>query len=162
VTDDAAFHSSPSTRTATDVACRPVVDAGELAAHFAIRHQVFVVQQRLFEPSDRDEHDLEPGTLHVVALVDGMPAGAVRLYPLDQDGLWKGDRLAVLERFRRVGLGAPLVRCAVRTAGELGGQRMIAHIQLPNVAFFRRLGWEPVGEPAPYVGVVHQQMAIGL
>jgi putative N-acetyltransferase (TIGR04045 family) len=88
--------------------------------------------------------------------------GAVRLYPLDDVGEWKGDRLAVLPEFRKHGLGAPLVRFAVRTAGELGGRRMIAHIQPPNVRFFERLGWERVGEPMVYVGHPHQLMAIGL
>jgi hypothetical protein len=39
---------------------------------------------------------------------------------------------------------------------------MVAYIQLPNVHFFTALGWEPTGEPAPYVGVMHQQMAIAL
>ena len=39
---------------------------------------------------------------------------------------------------------------------------MVAYIQLTNVAFFAQLGWQPVGDPAPYVGVMHQQMAIPL
>ena len=37
---------------------------------------------------------------------------------------------------------------------------MVAHIQLPNVAFFERLGWRRRGEPDDYVGVPHQPMAI--
>jgi putative N-acetyltransferase (TIGR04045 family) len=123
---------------------------------------VFVDEQRLFDGDDRDGHDGEPATLHVLGFVGGVPGGAVRLYPLEEPGLWKGDRLAVLPAFRRHGLGVPLIRFAVRTAGERGGRRMIAWIQLPNVALFTRLGWQPVGEPAPYVGVMHQQMAIPL
>jgi putative N-acetyltransferase (TIGR04045 family) len=157
-TDVAASRSS----TSADVVCRTVADVAEREIHHAIRRQVFVVEQTLFADHDRDDHDDDPATLHVLGFVDGAPAGAVRLYPLDEDGLWKGDRLAVLSAFRRHGVGAPLVRFAVRTAGELGGHRMVAYIQPPNVSFFARLGWEPVGEPAPYVGVTHQQMAIPL
>ena len=148
--------------TSPELACRAAAGAGELAVHHAIRHQVFVVEQRLFAGDDRDGHDAAAETVHVLGLVDGVPGGTVRLYPLDADGLWKGDRLAVLPAFRRHGLGAPLVRFAVRTAGERGGARMLAQIQLPNVGFFSRLGWEPVGDPAPYVGVVHQLMQIAL
>ncbi len=37
---------------------------------------------------------------------------------------------------------------------------MIAHIQPQNVGLFERLGWHTVGEPAPFVGRIHQQMAI--
>lgn len=153
-----AFHSS----TSVDVVCRVVADPAEAEAHYAIRRQVFVAEQDLFEGDDGDEHDEDPATLHVIGIVGDVPGGTVRLYPLDEHGLWKGDRLAVLPQFRRHGLGAPLVRYAVRTAGRRGGARMIAYIQLPNVRFFTELGWHPIGEPAPYVGVIHQQMAIAL
>ncbi len=121
-----------------------------------------MVEQHLFTRDDLDEHDADPATLHVLGCADGVPGGAVRLYPLGQPGLWKGDRLAVLPAFRRHGLGAPLVRFAVRAAGERLGQRMVAQIQLSNVKFFERLGWQRVGDPAPYVGVVHQEMSIPL
>ena len=46
--------------------------------------------------------------------------------------------------------------------GARGGAVMEAQIQLPNVAFFLRLGWLLDGEPAPMLGVPHQPMAIGL
>jgi hypothetical protein len=38
----------------------------------------------------------------------------------------------------------------------------VAQIQPANVAFFERLGWHRVGDPAPYVGRLHQQMAVDL
>ena len=84
----------------------------------------------------------DPATLHAVGLAGDEVAGAVRLYPLDGDGLWKGDRLAVLPAERALQLGAMLVRFAVRTAGERGGRRMVAQVQVPNVRFFERLGWQ--------------------
>ena len=39
---------------------------------------------------------------------------------------------------------------------------MVAHIQLANVDFFSRLGWEPRGDVEIYVGLPHQLMAIDL
>jgi putative N-acetyltransferase (TIGR04045 family) len=134
----------------------------ELAAHFAIRRSVFVEGQGLFAFDDRDDHDDDPATLHAVGLAGDEVVGAVRLYALDDDGLWKGDRLAVLPTERALRLGAMLVRFAVRTAGERGGRLMVAQIQVPNVHFFERLGWRRDGDPAPMLGVVHQPMAIGL
>jgi hypothetical protein len=59
-------------------------------------------------------------------------------------------------------LGALLVRFAVATAGERGGTRMVAQIQLPNVRFFERLGWEHDGAPVTAYGVRHQPMSIAL
>jgi putative N-acetyltransferase (TIGR04045 family) len=142
--------------------CRVVAGEAERALHLAVRHAVFVEEQGLFSASDADEHDQDPATLQVLGFWDGEVAGAVRLYPLAEPGWWKGDRLAVLPPFRRHGVGAPLVRFAVGTASRLGGLVMVAQIQPANVAFFQRLGWYRVGEPAPYVGRPHQQMAIDL
>jgi len=146
--------------------CRNVETAAELALHLAIRRQVFVAEQGIFDADDRDRRDDDPATVHVIGYVDGAAAGTVRLYPLrrEPDGrvLWQGDRLAVRPEFRRHHVGGPLVRYAVRTAGQLGGGRMIAHVQLANVVFFRYLGWTVAGQPEPYQGLPHQRMTIAL
>ena len=164
--------ASPPTAV-PDLACRPVASDDELAAHYRIRHQVFVVEQGLFASGrapapggpaagDRDSHDHDPATVHVVGLADGVICGTVRLYPLDEPGRWKGDRLAVLAGYRRHGLGAPLVRYAVATAGADGGREMEAFIQPANVAFFEWLGWRRTGGIVPYAGLGHQRMVIAL
>ena len=152
----------PSTPDVAGLTCRPVEGSAELATHHHIRHAVFVVEQGLFHVDDRDVHDDEAATTHVLGLDCGVPAGTVRLYPIG-DGIWKGDRLAVLPEHRHSGgLGASLVRFAVATAGVLGGSRMVAQIQPGNVRFFQALGWTAVGDPADYLGVLHQQMSIAL
>ncbi len=145
-----------------EVACLAAATPDEVAIHHEIRRRVFVEEQGFFQGSDHDDNDDDPATIKVLGLYGPVAGGAVRLYPLGDEGEWKGDRLAVLPEFRKQGLGGPLVRFAVRTAGELGGRRMIAHIQPPNVRFFERLGWERVGEPIDYVGRPHQLMAIPL
>src|SRR5690349_16612746 len=96
--------------------------ASSLDEHLAVRHRVFVVQQRLFDQTDVDARDSCDDTLYAVALVDGSVVGTVRLYPLGS-GMWKGDRLAVLPTARVHRLGAGLVNFAVATAGSLGGER---------------------------------------
>lgn len=143
--------------------CRVANSPADIAAHFELRQRVFVQEQRLFDRDDRDDRDDDERTLHVVGLVGDEVCGAVRLYPLDAAmRLWKGDRLAVVRERRANHLGALLVRFAVATAGSVGGRRMIAHIQIPNVAFFEHLGWRPEGDPELFVGVEHQLMSIGL
>jgi predicted GNAT family N-acyltransferase len=179
-------HASPSSGSASHLAagprlaCRPAASAAELAAHFRIRHQVFVLEQGLFLTGtagpgdgltpdggpvgdDRDEHDVDPATVHVIGLADGVIGGTVRLYPLaGTQGVWKGDRLAVLAEHRHHGLGAPLVRFAVAHAGACGGQEMEAFIQPANVSFFEWLGWRRAGGIVTYAGTDHQRMVIGL
>jgi putative N-acetyltransferase (TIGR04045 family) len=153
--------TSSWTPVASGVTLAVACAADELDAHFAVRHRIFVEEQRLFSGTDRDSRDDEPDTVHAIASVDGAVVGAVRLYPLHGD-VWKGDRLAVLSHARVHQLGGQLVRFAVRTAGECGGSRMVAQVQVPNVRFFERLGWSRVGAAAPYVGVMHQPMDIPL
>ena len=150
------------------LSCHAVSSAAERAAHFRIRHQVFVAEQGLFASpgglgGDRDAHDEDPATIHVVGLADGVVCGTVRLYPLSGvPGRWKGDRLAVLTDHRHVGLGAPLVRFAVATAARGGGREMEAYIQPANVTFFEWLGWWRAGGLVDYAGIPHQRMLIGL
>jgi putative N-acetyltransferase (TIGR04045 family) len=143
--------------------CRVAAGPDELARHFAIRRAVFCAEQGMFGADDRDPRDDASDTLHAVGAEGTVVGGTVRLYPLSGDGrLWQGDRLAVLPVFRRTSLGGALVRFAVRTAGERGGTRMLAMIQLANVPFFLGLGWALDGEAADFHGRAHQPMAIAL
>jgi predicted GNAT family N-acyltransferase len=167
---------------AGELTCDAVATEAERCAHFRIRQQVFVIEQGLFGGpggpggggaggdglggdgacGDADARDDDPATIHVIGRAGPAICGTVRLYPLEVPGRWKGDRLAVLADYRHLGLGAPLVRFAVRTAGRLGGREMEAFIQPANVAFFRWLGWRPDGGLVDYAGIPHQRMLIGL
>jgi putative N-acetyltransferase (TIGR04045 family) len=141
--------------------CRAVDGPDELAVHHRMRTAVFVNEQGLFAPDDRDVHDDDPVTVHVLGSVGAEPAGAVRLYPLGGSA-WKGDRLAVLPPYRRSRIAGRLVRFAVATAAERGGTRMDALVQTANVRFFLSLGWSAVGEPHDLLGLPHQPMTIAL
>jgi putative N-acetyltransferase (TIGR04045 family) len=159
--------NAPRVARTTPLTCRAAATAAERCAHFRIRHQVFVLEQGLFRGpdgagDDTDAHDDDPATIHVVGLAGETICGTVRLYPLGVPGRWKGDRLAVLASDRHLGLGAPLVRFAVATAGARGGLEMEAFIQPPNVAFFRWLGWRRAGGLVDYAGIPHQRMLIDL
>lgn len=145
------------------LSCRQAESPEALREHRSIRHQVFVLEQEIFAGSDEDERDRDGSAICLVGYYEGTAVGCVRLYELDsRAGLWQGDRLAVLPSFRTSGIGAPLVRCAVATAGARGGREMLAHIQLPNVRFFSHLGWSADGETETYAGLPHQQMRISL
>lgn len=145
------------------LSCRLVAGPDERASHYQIRHRIFVREQQLFAESDVDAHDAREDVLHVLGWCGEVPAGAVRLYPLDlAKGTWQGDRLAVLPDFRAAGLGAPLVRFAVATAGRRGGASMLAHVQVANERFFTRLGWARQGDVELYLGRPHVLMTISL
>ncbi len=123
-----------------------------------MRHSIFVEEQGIFSESDHDEWD--ESALQIVAEVDGQIVGAVRIYRLDDFGLWKGDRLAVLPHARR-GVGMLLVRFAVESAGVRGGYLMVANVQEANARFFERLGWQ-MRDRLDYHGRPHREVSIGL
>ncbi len=112
--------------------------------------------------TDVDQRDGLASTRHVLASQGTSIAGTVRLYPLNDAGLWKGDRLAVLPLYRASLVGLKLVRFAVATAAALGGVEMVASIQTANTVFFERLGWRRDGPVASYYGLPHQPMRIEL
>lgn len=159
---DPSIDLAPLTRGRPEVVCRPTATRAERQICARLRHEVFVAEQNIFEGDDEDAHDHDEATIHLVADVLGVAAGTVRIYPVNDGGLWKGDRLAVFPAFRRMVVGKRLVQAAVRTAGQLGGTEMIATVQLSNVRFFEHLGWRRDGEPAPAYGVMHQLMRIPL
>ena len=149
------------TRTAPAVRCALVSGTADADTHHRIRHEVFVTEQAVFSGTDLDELDARATTLKALGFCGSVPAGTVRLYPTSDDGIeWQGDRLAVLALYRQRHLGGPLVDFAVTTAAHLGGHRMTAHIQVPNVRFFESLGWSAEGPVETYVGLPHQPMAV--
>ena len=127
-----------------------------------IRHRIFVEEQRVIPFTDVDDWDRDPDTIHVLAGRGSVAVGTVRLYRTGPAGGWKGDRLAVLPGHRAGVVGMRLVRFAVSTAAAAGGDVMDAFVQLQNVNFFERLGWEHNGPAVPYYGLPHQPMTFRL
>ena len=146
----------------TEVVCRSAANEAERLICAHLRHAVFVVEQSIFDVTDQDARDADDATIHLIADVGGVAGGTVRIYRLNEPGLWKGDRLAVAVPLRKTVIGRRLVQAAVQTAGELGGDEMVASVQVSNIQFFERLGWKRDGDFAPAYGVPHQQMRIGL
>jgi AIR synthase-related protein len=109
----------------------PADDPATLAAYRALRREVFVAAQGLFDRDDADEVDTDPRTIVLVARAgDGTFLGGVRLGPATPGpdiGWWHGGRLVV----RRDAVGA-------------GALRFEADIQSRNEGFFTRLGWRRV------------------
>jgi putative N-acetyltransferase (TIGR04045 family) len=132
-----------------------IVDAGELRdrldGYRTLRHREFVQLQGLFADDDSDDFDLYPATRVLVALAaDGEVVGGVRIHAAAPDsdaiGWWQGSRLVVDAAAGRLRgrIGAALVRAACARALDAGALRFDAHVQEGQVAFFERLGWDPV------------------
>lgn len=145
----------------TDLICLPARTKAEEQAAFALRHRVFVEEQRLFKVTDQDDNDAR--SIHLVAIRDGEVKGTVRVYTMeDAPGHWIGGRLAVIRSERAGGAGELLVREAMRTVKRLGCNRFTATIQKRNVVWFEKLGWWKEGEVFDLLGKPHQLMQADL
>ena len=121
----------------------------ECAAAARLREQVFCREQALVERTDRDAVDAVAQTIVAVDYVMGMSHGVVGTVRIHEDapGCWYGSRLAIDRTYRNVyGLGRGLVYRAVTTAHARGCRTFLAHVQMQNVNFFKRMAWEPLRE----------------
>jgi putative N-acetyltransferase (TIGR04045 family) len=134
----------------------------ELAAHRALRREVFVAEQGMFAGDDHDDSDDDPRSVALVAVApDGAVVGGVRLAPVGGGrdlGWWTGSRLVVAREARGgSGIGAALVRAACAEAEARGVLRFEASVQLRNEVLFRRLGWRRIGT-STVAGIEHARM----
>lgn len=124
-------------------------EAWERAAYYRLRRDVFCSEQGIFASDDRDDVDETAEAIVAVDYIMGMSdrvVGTVRVVA-GEAGIWHGSRLAIAVDYRAVyGLGSGLVYRAVSTAVARGARDFLATVQSANVAFFRRLGWEPIEE----------------
>ncbi|MCQ0988183.1 MSMEG_0567/Sll0786 family nitrogen starvation N-acetyltransferase [Jiella marina] len=136
----------------------------EHAGAAALRHRVFVDEQKLFEGHDRDAIDADATTLVALSTyaheADEV-VGTVRIHEAEP-GLWWGSRLAVDSRFRHTSrLGKELIRLAVSTANGRGCHTFLAHVQAQNVPLFQKLHWA-LEEEVDLHGAPHARMQADL
>ncbi|EGX59936.1 hypothetical protein SZN_10363 [Streptomyces zinciresistens K42] len=144
---------------------RVAEDPADREACFAVRKEVFVVEQGV--PQDIEYDALDAGALHVLATgEDGEPLGTGRLLSgeaaADRTG---GDpsvgslgRLAVTRQARGLGVGAALVRAVEDAARARGLAAVDLHAQTHALGFYERLGYAAYGPEFPDAGIPHRSM----
>lgn len=126
----------------------------EMKQIYGIRKKVFLDEQGA--PAEFEADAPDEGAVHVLALVDGIPAGCARMLLNGTEA--KLSRVAVLVEMRKYGLGSGLCRLLLSIAGDLGVKRIHVNSQLPAVGFYRTMGFETVGEPLLEGGITHIPM----
>ncbi|NBE53014.1 GNAT family N-acetyltransferase [Streptomyces boluensis] len=134
-------------------------------ACFGVRHEVFVVEQRV--PKDLEYDTYDEVAVHVLAVGDdGTAHGTGRLLhgeaataKVDGDlTIGSLGRLAVTRGARGLGVGAALVRGIEDVARELGLAAVDLHAQTHALRFYERLGYVAYGEEFPDAGIAHRAM----
>lgn len=139
----------------------------ELAAVYALRHEVFVLGQDVPEDLERDA--LDDTAEHAVARAGGEVVGTGRLVDgrIDEQGeLEPGTagtvgtigRMAVAEGVRGTGTGRALLDLLVARAAERGLPAVELHSQLHARGFYERAGFAPFGEVYLEAGIEHLGM----
>jgi len=117
------------------------VDAADRAACIALRIAVFCGEQGVTRDEEID--GLDETARHLLARVAGRPAGTLRLR---RDGpVAKIERVCVDGRHRGAGLGAALLRKALRLAAEDGASEARLGAQVSALGFYERLGFAAQG-----------------
>ncbi|MFI5974563.1 GNAT family N-acetyltransferase [Streptomyces sp. NPDC051452] len=140
-------------------------DPADREACFAVRKEVFVVEQGVAEDIEYDAYDA--GAVHVLAIrEDGLPLGTGRLlHGAAAAGKTGGDpavgslgRLAVSREARGLGVGAALVRAIEDAARARGLTAVDLHAQTHALGFYERLGYVAYGPEFPDAGIAHRAM----
>lgn len=135
---------------------REVRDPRDLDAIIAIRRAVFTDEQRLTDVVDRDPYDRGPGAVQVLARIDGRPVGVGRLHVWRDEGqiAW----VAVLPSHRGAGVGWEVMTALLDAAERLGAERVTLSAQTHAVDFYRRLGFQAVGDAFVMSDIEHITM----
>ena len=128
-------------------------DPADMAACFAIRREVFCVEQGVSEDLEIDGRD--PDCRHYLLRVDQRTVGTARVRPVET-GVAKIERVAILKACRGRGLGFALMRHLLR---DLGRDRAVLHAQTHSEGFYRALGFDAEGEPFEEAGIPHVRMS---
>jgi predicted GNAT family N-acyltransferase len=137
------------------VNCKLVTDERELEGAFEVRRRVFVEEQGVDEDEEYDGRDSE--SLHVIAEDGERVIGTARVQFLTDD-LAKIERMAILEPFRRKGIGRQIMAFL---EGELRNRHIeqaFLHSQYAVTGFYRACGYKETGPPFWEAGIKHIKM----
>ena len=118
----------------------------------AIRTDVFVHEQGV--PVELELDGLDAKSHHFLATTEkGTPVGTARLLQSGQIG-----RMAVLQSYRKHGIGRQLLDAAVAKAQQLKMPEIYLHAQTHALDFYAKSGFEAFGDIFDDAGIPHRAM----
>jgi predicted GNAT family N-acyltransferase len=133
---------------------RPARGEAELGAALELRHDVFVVEQRVAPEEEYDGADER--ALHLVAVEDGRVVATCRLL-IDRSTVKLG-RVAVAAVARRRGIASRLLAEAETHTLALGARRIALAAQIRALALYEQAGYSAYGERFAEAGIEHLMM----
>jgi len=124
----------------------------ELESAFAIRKQVFVVEQGCPPELEWENEDVSH---HFLALLDNHPCGACR-WRKTENG-YKLERFAVLKEYRGKRVGQALVAAALADIPD-SANSIYLNAQAEAVSLYAKFGFAVEGEQFEEAGIQHFRM----
>jgi ElaA protein len=140
------------------IAIRELRSAAEFERALAIRLAVFVEEQGVSLAQEID--GLDDQARHLLASVDGAPAGTLRIRLLDDGRAAKIERVAVLAERRDCRIGQALMEAALDLVRAQGVREVRLHAQTAVQGFYARLGFAAVGDVFVEDGIDHIAMIL--
>lgn len=131
-----------------------VTSQEDLIKVFIVRGIVFVEEQGVSYNIEHDEHDLS--ATHILGEMDDEPFAAGRIRALGEYA--KLERVAIRKSHRGKGLGHKLTDFMISVAKEQGFQKVKVHAQSYLTDFYRKHGFEIVGDMFKEAGIDHYLM----
>src|SRR6195952_3870172 len=126
-----------------------VNDPKSLEKVFAIRREVFVGEQNC--PPEL-EWEFEDESVHFLATVDGVPAGACRWRKTDKG--YKLERFAVLAKFRGLGVAQEMVKTVLADL-PADADYVYMHAQIKAVPLYEKFNFVKTGPEFEEAGIRH-------
>ncbi len=121
-----------------------------------IREKVFIKGQEV--PRDIEIDGLDEAADHVIVLFNKKPVGCARLRFIDKKA--KLERIAILEGFRRKGIGKKLTEFLIEYCKKQGVDQIVIHAQYYLYDFYRAFGFRPFGRKFTEAGIKHIEMRL--
>jgi predicted GNAT family N-acyltransferase len=131
---------------------KKAIEQADLDKAFAVRREVFVVEQ---DCPPELEWEFDDESTHFLATVDEEAAGACRWRKTEKG--YKLERFAVLQKFRGFGVGQALVK-AVLTDLPQDAAYIYLHAQVQAVSLYTKFGFEQTGPEFEEAGIRHYKM----
>lgn len=133
---------------------RVVTNPNEMIKVLAVRAIVFVEEQGVPYNIEHDAYDST--ATHILGEENGEPFGAGRIRIVGEYA--KLERIAIRKTYRGKGLGHKLTEFMITIAKERGFKKLKLHAQSYLVDFYKKHGFEIVGDMFKEAGIDHYLM----
>ncbi len=133
---------------------KQIINTLDLDKVFAIRRQVFCIEQDVTEEIEMD--DFDDVATHILAYIDNKPIGTAR-WRLTAEGT-KMERFAVLKEYRGKGVGEALVKYTLEKIKD--NDLIYLNAQESVIKFYEKYGFTVVGNRFYEANIPHKKMIL--